>query len=586
MNCIRLLLCCTLLFCVVVAGAQLQPPQPASNLRYKTVAVQADSLVLDTLSIVPGTVRIADVPDSQYVVETVPAILRWKLKPTGDSVRIVYRVFPFKLNAVAQRMSYDSLARYSALTPFVFNSGSDDPVESGNRRLINFGNLEYNGSFGRELSVGNAQDAIVNSNFQLQLNGFLGDSIEIAAAITDNNIPIQPDGTTQQLNEFDQVYLQFKKRGWQLALGDIDLRQKELYFLNFYKRLQGISFANTSRIGPKSTSTTLVSGSVAKGRFTRNVFDGLEGNQGPYRLTGANNEFFFIVLAGTERVFIDGVLLQRGEDQDYVINYNTAEITFTPRRLITKDSRIQVEFEYADRNFLNSNLYLSQGVQVGNKLKLKLGAFQNSDARNSQINQVVDARQRQFLYNIGDSIQKAFYPTATEEVYSRDRLLYEKVYVNNAGGTDSFYRFTTDSLLARYAVNFTEVGVGQGDYVQDLNSANGKVFKYLPPVNGIRQGSYLPVTRLVTPKKQQLISLGADYQIDKANSVKTEVALSTFDANTFSDKGNGDDQGGAARIQYSNQSYLSQSKGLQLTTNVDYEYVQQKFRPLERLRYV
>ena len=577
----RILTCLITLLCVYTTMAQAPVLKAGSNLRAKTIVTTQDSILLDSVSIVPNTLYIHDVPDSIYRVDLVRSLLFWKKKPLQDSVIVTYRVFPYKLNAVAQRLNYDSIAKYTYIAPFVFDAGNNNEQ----RGLFNFGKLDYNGSFGRGISFGNNQDAVVTSNFQLQLNGMLGDSIELAAAISDNNIPIQPDGTTQQLNEFDQIFLQFKKKNWQLNLGDIDIRQNGLYFLNFYKRLEGVAFQTQNTISPTVKTSTLVSGSIAKGKFNRNSFQGLEGNQGPYRLTGANNEFFFIVLPNTERVFIDGELLQRGEDQDYVINYNTAEVTFTPRRMITKDSRIQIEFEYADRSYLNSNLYAFQTVDVGKKLKIKVGAFQNSDARNSQINQTLNDEQRRFLVEVGDSSNQAFYPAITLDTFAKDKILYEKLYFNN--GTDSFFRYSTDSLVARYSLVFTEVGQGLGDYIPDPNAkANGKVFFFVEPINGVKQGRFAPVMKLVTPKKQQLISVATDYQIDKNNVIKSELALSNYDANTFSSRGNGDDRGLAARIQYTNTATLNVTKGLQLTSNIDYEHVQQKFRPLERLRYV
>ncbi|MBC7830001.1 MAG: hypothetical protein H7122_19805 [Chitinophagaceae bacterium] len=558
--------------------------RPFSNLRNKIVSTVKDTVRIDSVSLIPQTVKIVGIADSFYTVDYLNALVIWKKRPLMDSALISYRVFPAKLNASTRRMVYDSVMNNFITKPFVpdFGTRQED-------RFFNFGNINYNGSFGRGISFGNAQDAVVTSNLNLQLSGYLADSIEIAAAITDNNIPIQPDGTTQQLNEFDRIFLQFKKKNWQLSLGDIDIRQNQSYFLSFYKRLQGISFETTTQITDSITNKILVSGSIAKGKFTRNIFQGQEGNQGPYRLSGANNEFFFIVLANTERVFIDGELLQRGEDQDYVINYNTAEIAFTPKRMITKDSRIQVEFEYSDRNFLNANLYLYDEVNITDKLKVFVSAFSNSDAKNSPINQTLDSRQKKFLDSIGGNINQAFYPNATLDTFSVGKILYKRIDTVNsmAGARDSIYLFSNNPDSARYSLSFIDVGQGNGDYIPDFNGANGKVYRWVTPMNGQKQGRYEPAVFLVTPKKQQIISVGINYKITPGTVVSTEAATSIYDQNTFSSKDQAKQQGYAAKLKITNTKAIGNLKrGLTLTSDAGLEFVDSRFRPVERIRNV
>lgn len=549
-----------------------------SNSRKKKIAT-VGLVKLDSLNIIPTSANIVGIDTSFYFIDPIQSILLWKKKPVSDSVEVTYRVFPFLLTNEVRGFNYDSVKNNFIAQPAIFNRGRNN----ANTGLFDFGNMNYNGSFGRSLSFGNSQDAVFNSQLNLQLSGIIGDSIQIAAAITDNNIPIQPDGTTQQLNEFDKILLQFKKKNWEVNLGDIDIRQNQNYFLNFYKRVQGISYQLENKIGKNGSNKMLLSGAIAKGKFTRNIFNGQEGNQGPYRLTGANNEFYFIVLAGTEKVFIDGELLQRGEDQDYVINYNTAEITFTPKRMITKDKRIQIEFEYADRNFLNALLYASSETVFNKKFKLNIAAYNNNDSKNSPINQQLDANQKQFLANIGDNIQQAFYKVASKDSFSVSKILYAK-RPNPSNPLDSIYEFSTNKDSAKYNLNFIDVGVGKGNYLPYFNGANGKVYKWIAPIAGIPQGQYEPAIFLVTPKKQQLITIGAEYTIDKKTILKTDIAASNYDANTFSEKDKHDNIGYAAKFAIYRNDLLAKKR--QLISMLGYEWVDEKFKPLERLRTV
>jgi len=184
----RLLLLCSICFGLTIWswGQTPRAGNPFSNLRYKTISAKAAIVQLDTVSLIPKSVAIAGLDTSFYTVDYINAILTWKQMPGIDSVRIQYRVFATRLNAITKRFTYDSVMNNFYAQPYVFNDNS--PLQ--NDRFFDFGSVDYNGSFGRGISFGNAQDAVVTSSLNLQINGYLADSIEIAAAITDNNIPI------------------------------------------------------------------------------------------------------------------------------------------------------------------------------------------------------------------------------------------------------------------------------------------------------------------------------------------------------------------------------------------------------------
>lgn len=578
-----------LLFLGITARAQVNDSlllRP--NVRNKTIVLpQSDTLTIDSFSVASGSFYITGVPDSAYQLFPEQALLVWKTRPLTDSVQLHYRALPFLFTARRSHKRSTLINTNIPITSYTYSLG-----DTAARGFVDFNSIDYNGTYGRSLTIGNSQDVSLNSNFNLQLNGYILDSVRIEAAVTDNNIPIQPDGNTQQIQEFDRIYITFEKGKHKLTAGDYNLERPNSYFINFNKRVQGIMYQDEFAFGKNVRNKFGLSGSIAKGQFARNIFQGTEGNQGPYKLTGNNGEQFFIVLAGTEKVFIDGVQMERGEDRDYVINYNTGEITFMPRQLITKDKRIQFEFEYQDRNYLNTLIYAYDELQVGKKWNFRFNAYSNQDSKNQPYSQSLSGEQKRFLEGIGDNIDQAFFRVITEDTFAANKILYKIVdTVVNSVTYDSVFVYSTNKDSAKYSLGFSYVGEGKGDYIIAGTNTNGRSYSWIAPSGGQHMGNYEPVVLLITPKKQQLFTVATTYQIGSFKTVSVELGASNYAPNLFSSRDNDQHWGFSGRGIYDEQRFFGKKdsagrKNINWKNQLSYEFVQSRFKAIAPYRNV
>ena len=566
--------------------------QPISNARTKTFKNIQDTLFLDSLSLIPASVEVFDGNNQKVNIDKFEAkysegfiILGKDRSSIIPPIKVYYKVFPY---AFAKAYSHKALTKIEPdktglLNPFVYT------YKKENDDFFRLGGINKSGSISRGVSFGNNQDVIVNSSLDLKLAGKVSEEVSILAAITDDNIPIQPDGNTQQIQEFDKVFIQLYDKNNKLIVGDFELKRPNSYFMNFYKKAQGANFSSRNYLSdPKANKYLNVSASTAisKGKFARNTFNGIEGNQGPYKLIGSENELYIIILSGTEKVYIDGERLVRGQDQDYVIDYNTAEISFTPIRLITKDKRIVVEFQYSDRNYTRSLIFSSADYHAG-RLNLNVSVYSEQDAKNQPIDQDLDVEQKQLLSEIGDNLDSALVPRIDSVGFSELGVLYKKM--DSLGYR--IYQFSPDSGV--FQVSFSNVGQGNGNYMQDINTiANGRVFKWVAPdtINGSLslKGDYEPITKLATPKQNQMLTISGSCQISERTKILFEAALTNNDLNKFSTKDDNDNIGIAYKVGFQNEKKLNNASAnsWSLLSSLTYEQVEKRFKPIERFRKV
>lgn len=543
-----------------------------SNYKTKKVAVK-DTIRIDSVSINPNAFSVkrqnnSVIDSTYYTIDFAKALLTFKRPVETDSIIINYLKFPDFLTKTYKQLDENIIVENNNNVQTLYKLSQPNT----SKKVIPFDGLTTSGSISRGVTIGNNQNSVLNSELDLQITGKLNNKVSLRASIQDANIPLQESGYSQRLDEFDQVFIELFSDNWNIRAGDIDLVNTNSYFASFSKRVQGLSI--NAKLGNDDAQTNLfAAGAFVRGQFTTSQFTAQEGNQGPYKLQGQNGELFVLIVSGSETVYVNGVAAKRGENQDYIIDYNAGEIIFNSTFPITSEMRITVDYQVSERNY--SRLVAYGGGRFENeKLKLGVSVYSENDAKNQPLQQNLSTEQVQILANAGDDIAQMVAPSEVLEALNENRILYKK---EDIGGVEAFV-FSNNPDDELYRVTFTQVGENLGDYILSNTNAINNIYEYV----GINQGDYAPIVQLVAPTKLQIAVVNGSYNPTEKTAIHFEAAGSKNDLNLFSNLNDEDNDGFAGKLKI-NQNIIKKDSLWSLNAFIDGDYIQKNFKTIERL---
>ena len=551
--------------------------QEVSSL-YKTkkLAVK-DSIRIDSVSINPSNFSISNlknetIPFSSYTIDFENALLTFNTRVQTDSIKISYLSYPQFLTKTYQELDERIIVNSTGNLQNLYKLSQPN----SNRVTVPFDGLASSGSISRGVTIGNNQNSVLNSELDLQISGKLNDKVTLRASIQDSNIPLQESGYSQRLDEFDQVFIEVFSERWRIRAGDIDLKNSQSYFSQFSKRIQGLSLTANFK-NEDSEFTSFAAGALVRGQFSSSQFVGQEGNQGPYKLVGPNNELYVLVVSGSETVYVNGIPLERGATEDYIIDYNAGEVIFNATYPITSEMRITVDYQYSERNYSRFIGYAGSHYK-NDKWTLGVSVYNENDLKNQPLQQSLNSEQVAILSNAGDDTALMIAPSATPEAYNENRILYKKSTENGV----EFFEFSNNPEDELYLVKFTAVGSQQGNYKIRSSNAISNIYEYVAPISGVKQGDFEPIVQLVAPVKLQVAVVNGAFKPNEKTAVEFEFATSKNDLNLFSSVDDENDTGVAGQLSIKHQ-FLKTAGDWTLDLTSDIDYIQSDFRMIERL---
>jgi len=347
--------------------------------------------------------------------------------------------------------------------------------------------LEVHGLKTFSISVNEGGVSNLDQGLSVDVSGELS-GVDVQACITDEEGAFVPEGTTERIEEFDRIAIGLSQDQWQLNMGDLDL----VHLLQGYgvieRRLQGAT-GEVSFNRFKTAGAFGIDGS----KQGREVLKTEDGKQGPYFIGSRDSDQ--PVTPGSERVYLDGKLMERGIKKDYVIDYSTGEITFTNYRRIDATSRLEADYNYSGMDYSSNNELAG----------FNTGPFEGLFYR--------EADSRIHLFHSWSQEQQAVLDTAK----GGEAILPGGRYVGENKGSyvieDDHYVWAGPGA-GDYEVSFRRVEA-DGDYALDPDSG---FFRYIGP----DAGDYRAEILTTLPSREEAVFLSLDKDIGPLNlSVST-----------------------------------------------------------------
>lgn len=207
--------------------------------------------------------------------------------------------------------------------------------------------LNYSGSKSMAVTVGSGGGLGLDASLFINLDGQVAEDVFLEGQLSDQNVPVQPDGNTATLKEVDTKFMRVYGKHYAYVLGNYLLDYGVDGEDRFRAKVEGVN-------GSYSRGDYGLRGSwsISDGQYQSDTLRGVDGKQRGYYLRGRNGRQFITVLAGTERIWRNGNPLKRGID--YTIDYGEGRLDFLPGVVVTSENLFSAEFQYTDEEYQRS----------------------------------------------------------------------------------------------------------------------------------------------------------------------------------------------------------------------------------------